>query len=206
MDDKKMTSEEKLLKLIRKKDRADDSRSKTKGLTDKMMKSKGIKTESKPDGLILFNKFLIILSIISLGYIIIVGFIVKQRSADEFVASIQHQKNGSSLENPIQGGKQKPLSFYVQKFENKDLFNTSLYQTNPTSAAVVNSAEQNPTQSLKLVGIVLDDKPQAIIEDLNSQQTLFLHVGDSIQDAKVKQILEGKVIFQFKEEMIELVQ
>jgi hypothetical protein len=46
----------------------------------------------------------------------------------------------------------------------------------------------------KLVGIIPDDYPQAIIEDKKNQQTLFLKEGEMIDNIMIKSISTGKVI------------
>ena len=57
---------------------------------------------------------------------------------------------------------------------------------------------------LKLVGVVLDQEPQAIVENRRTRQTLFLRRGDRVEGAVVKEILEGKVILTYAGQSVEL--
>jgi hypothetical protein len=61
-------------------------------------------------------------------------------------------------------------------------------------------------KNLKLVGVVLDGSPVVIIEDLKSKETLFMRKGDSVYGAVVDDIQEGKVIFSYQEQWVELTQ
>ena len=59
-------------------------------------------------------------------------------------------------------------------------------------------------KKLKLVGIVLDEAPQAVVEDQETHETYFLFVGDEIGQARVEEIQEEKVILLLNEEKVEL--
>lgn len=59
-------------------------------------------------------------------------------------------------------------------------------------------------KELKLVGIMPGERPQAIIEDKRSGQTLFLRKGDLIDAMQISDILEGKVILSYGEDNITL--
>ncbi|MDD5431550.1 MAG: hypothetical protein PHO70_00965 [Candidatus Omnitrophica bacterium] len=48
--------------------------------------------------------------------------------------------------------------------------------------------------SLKLVGILWSDKPQAMIEDSKDQKTYLLSTGDQLKQLFIKKILKEKVI------------
>ena len=60
-------------------------------------------------------------------------------------------------------------------------------------------------QVFNLVGIVIEqDNPQAIIEDLESGETVFMTTGDKLGEATLKRILEDRVIFQSRGQEVEL--
>ena len=61
-------------------------------------------------------------------------------------------------------------------------------------------------KKLKLVGVVLDKNSEAIVENPAKKETLFFHEGDEFEGAVVEQILEGKIIFLYEGQKIELVQ
>ncbi|MBU1912737.1 MAG: hypothetical protein KKB22_04305 [Candidatus Omnitrophica bacterium] len=58
--------------------------------------------------------------------------------------------------------------------------------------------------NLNLLGIIIGDNNQAIIEDKTLKKTYFLYKGDSFGDLKVYDIKESAVILDYKGEKIEL--
>lgn len=48
--------------------------------------------------------------------------------------------------------------------------------------------------SLKLVGIIWSDKPQAMIENTKEQKTYLLSAGENVGEVKVKKILRDKAV------------
>jgi hypothetical protein len=59
-------------------------------------------------------------------------------------------------------------------------------------------------KEFKLVGIMPGNPPQAIIEDIQNKQTLFLKEGEMIDSIQVRQILTGRVMLGYNEEIITL--
>ena len=59
-------------------------------------------------------------------------------------------------------------------------------------------------KNLTLVGIVLDQNSTVIIEDQQSKETLFLHVGDKLNEAVIEEVQKSKVIFNFHGQRVEL--
>ena len=55
----------------------------------------------------------------------------------------------------------------------------------------------------KLKGIVLDQDPMIIIEDMR-QQTLFLRKEERVGEAVIKEILDGKVVFEYQGRVVEM--
>jgi len=113
----------------------------------------------------------------------------------------------------------KSYSDYAQTIAQRNIFELPTFPSviqieNPP--VVVPSGENPPPSNvssavdfikkLKLVGIVLDATPEAIIEDTQAKQTLFLHPGELIDDAIVEDIQESKVILKYQNQRIELVQ
>ena len=80
-----------------------------------------------------------------------------------------------------------PLEVYQAQFNKRDLFERPLEQ-------VAVNASVDLTKRYKLVGIVLGEKPEAIVEDLTSRNTLFIHEGEMLDAVQVKKIEEGHVI------------
>lgn len=81
----------------------------------------------------------------------------------------------------------KPFEYYRAQFAKRDLFERPLDQ-------VAASASSDLTKRYKLVGIVLGDAPEAIIEDQAAKRTMFVHPGDRLDSVEVKTIEEGRIM------------
>ena len=62
------------------------------------------------------------------------------------------------------------------------------------------------SKTLRLVGIVLDAQPKAIIERIAQKETVFLSKGETVEGAVLEDILEDKVILSYQDEKVELTQ
>ena len=98
---------------------------------------------------------------------------------------------------------------YASVFQSRDIF------MSPYEKEIIIPAEDKPTpvppepeidlsQNFRLVGIVIDDKPRVIIEDLEKQETLFLSAGDKLGEASLKEIQPERVIFSYRGQQVEL--
>ena len=104
----------------------------------------------------------------------------------------------------------QPFSYYEAKISQRDIFE----QNDPSKPVTPTPVVETPpvtnipelTKRLKLVGIVLGEESEAIVEDLDEKSTHFLKVGDKLKEATLEDIQEGKVIFLFNNQHIELVQ
>ena len=80
----------------------------------------------------------------------------------------------------------------------------------PVSSAGVIShpTDKSPAEPqaipLKLVGVDWSSDPVALIEDSRSGKTYFAKKNDSVNDAKVKQIMKDKVVIQYHHQTVEL--
>jgi hypothetical protein len=68
----------------------------------------------------------------------------------------------------------------------------------------VNALRSSLINKIRIVGIVLGDQPQVAIEVIKSQETLFLNLGDVIEDVRINGIFENKVIMEYKTNKIEM--
>ena len=72
----------------------------------------------------------------------------------------------------------------------------------------VSSAEKtvsaDAVSKFKVVGIILDGNPQAVLLDRQENRSVFVHKGDHLAGFVVKDIQEGKVILSFKDHEWEL--
>lgn len=67
-----------------------------------------------------------------------------------------------------------------------------------------NSALDDLRIRLRLVGILLDDKPQAMIEESGQQRTHIVGIRDQVAGATVISIEEKKIILEYNGEQLEL--
>src|SRR3989338_2737240 len=164
--DRPVPSEKKLLKLIRKKAGTPVQGAAHLGKQGDLAFSNlqalwGTSTRGV-DGLNLINRVLIVVSVVLCGYIIIKGLFgslpVQDRDPLEAEVSVPSQGEEPVVESPVI----EPLQYdqYSKDFENRDLFNTSLYAPGPIGAVPVENTQAAPPavntlQNLKLVGIVL---------------------------------------------------
>ncbi len=98
----------------------------------------------------------------------------------------------------------RPFDFYREEIARRDLFQNPWQGPGSGTPSSSGSAVEISKQ-LKLVGILLDDDPKAIIEDAATKQTFFISPGERIGEALVEEIRGDRVILVFHEERVELV-
>ncbi len=150
----------------------------------------------------LLDSFLVLISLCLAGYIGYI-YLASQKKVVDFP---QKSDAVTAFANEQIIVKQpRPFSVYEQKLSQRDIFESPLQsirdRNNPSLPE-----PQTFGRTLKLVGIILDEEKEAVIEDLQDRQTYFLKTGDEIHSAVVQDIREGKVTLQYDEEIIELVQ
>ncbi|MDD2752232.1 MAG: type II secretion system protein N [Candidatus Omnitrophica bacterium] len=97
----------------------------------------------------------------------------------------------------------KPFEYYLKDVVGRQIFgDLSEGQEGPGAAAV--AAEADSIKDINLLGVVLGDNPQAIIEDKKSQKTIYVNRGQFIGQFQVEEIKEGKVILNYKGQRYEL--
>lgn len=207
-----ISPEEKLLKIIRPKPLASaEAGAASSGTAPKA--SGGISFFSGT-GLTWGEQFLVGLGLALLSYFLFTLFAsnrqvpapLAQTGASDPVSEASSQELFSDLET---------LEYYLAPVRDKDIFG-SLIEKKAEPPVVVKDPEPPPepvrvpvtniTQKLRVVGIILDSNPEAILEDLEKKESLFLHKGDRIRDAVIEDIQEGKIILKYEDQTIELVQ
>lgn len=98
-----------------------------------------------------------------------------------------------------------PFSAYSESIGRRELFKPqqSEVRTERTSGAKIESASDK-LKDLSLIGIIAGEKPQAVIEDKKIQKTYFLYKGQILNQMKLEEILEDRVILDFEGEKFEL--
>ena len=96
----------------------------------------------------------------------------------------------------------KPFSEYAEVISQRDIFESPFQKSQAwaqpgVQAQVPVAANLELAQNFKVVGIILDKDPKAVIEDIRNQRTLFLSYGDHLEGGTLEEIRDGKVIFLF---------
>ena len=123
---------------------------------------------------------------------------------------------GNSLSNTFNApavnaylSSREPYDVYEKSLSERSLFTTFAGEERETPPPPPQNPNPQPIEGLdkkiKLVGIVVDKEPQAIVEDLKERQTVFVSPGDRIGDAVVLEVNEDKVIFLYHDQRIEFV-
>ena len=197
-----VSSEEKLLKLIRKK----NASAGPKKVFDRKKNEKPVSSiagKANFDAAKFINGMLLLIVLAVGMYIVWHGAQSGLNKNDlilEEVAAVPEVET----ETPVEA---KPLSYYEEIVAQRDIFNTSFQKTAPTTGPQTTTQTVqpvNPLQNVTLVGVVMDDEPQAIIHNQNTNETFFLKKGESTDGVVVENIVEEKVTVQFQGESIDL--
>lgn len=104
----------------------------------------------------------------------------------------------------------KAFAEYEEVLRKRDIFNLPGSKPADGAAAPAAGPAAVPTvdlqSSYRLVGILLDHDPRAVVEDLKSQETLFLSRGQQLGEITVEDIQQGKVILTYNGQRYELTQ
>lgn len=194
--DRPVSSEEKLLKLIRKPAAPKDNKVQTEK-----------NSKSQIDFLALSNKLLLILLLGLAVYVALDFFILDKKNKPQDALS-----TGSGVDEGTQGQSVietvtdvKPFSNYQSEFERRNIFQYPWEKTDVSQPGQNNLPLVDLTSVIKISGIIVGDSPQVIVEDMKTHQTLFLSPGDSVQSAKVEEIKADRVIFNYNGNKVEMI-
>ncbi len=159
--------------------------------------------------LVLCNRVLTFVAILCVVYALI-NFFVKARQ----IPSSSSRKDGSASKDEVAEKivlpQAKPFDAYVDIINKRDIFNIAQPKgatpsENPAEAEPLPAAAaQDWLKDLKLVGILLDKEPKAVIEDAVKNETVFLSHGQELRSAVLQDIQEDKVIFIYQGHRLEL--
>ena len=207
---KDASSEEKLLNLIRKKNPADKKEDKSKA-----PKANPAAWVAQSSSLALsgFRKnFMRGLLLVCMGLTCYIASRVIFKSAENDILPAPAQE---ATDTPVSSDNSllqaKPFSVYAQTLSERDIFASPFQKPlvdTPAAASSEPAPAPTPTfdlsQNYKLVGIILDNDPQAVIEDIRNQRTLFLSKGDQLEGGVLDEISDGRVVFLFNNQRIEM--
>lgn len=95
----------------------------------------------------------------------------------------------------------KPYDFYSEGIRDRRIFGE---QVSPEAAKPLSIVSSDLTKDINLIGVILGDNPQAIIEDKKTQKNYYVTKGQFIGEFQVDDIQEGKVILIYEGRKFEL--
>ncbi len=209
MKDDPVTSEEKLLRLIRKKDNSSGARP----LADRGAVPDD-PLETSPTSKKQMDLLAVSTRLLAVTAFMILVFVGNKYVRRESPVAPEEPFSIQVVEDVPVSGKQeaasipsvdvRPFESYKQAMAERDVFQAP-WEKPAEVASVPGVSASELTKQLKLVGILLDKDPKAIVEDLGTQQTFFVSPGERIGNAVVAEIRPDKVILTFGQEKVELV-
>lgn len=78
----------------------------------------------------------------------------------------------------------------------RELTSAGIFAAAPVSSAPVRTTAgmAERLRDFRLQGVMLSGEPEAIVQDVRNQKTVFLRTGDSIGDLQVKSIQDGRIV------------
>lgn len=157
-----------------------------------------------PGALKVFNKYMIIILIITTLYFFIDLLLVNpSHKAADTISRVSASRMLTPLAREALPIETRNYSHYSNKITGKNTFSSASYgqsESQESGAASGEPADGN----LGLVGIVPGENPQAIIEDKKNQKTYYLSKGQSANDITVQEIKEDKTILEYKGKRVTL--
>lgn len=145
------------------------------------------------------NKYLIVISIVLIVYLIFDLFFIKPYKKTQSLISQTYDSRVDSRQakkESISEAEVKDYSYYSKEISNKKIFAPPSKEDREPSQP--SKAEEDISSKLTLVGIIAGENPQAIIEDKKSQKTYYLNKGQSFNGFTVEDISDGKVVLDYE--------
>lgn len=215
MKEDSLTSEEKLLRLIRKKDKSSEALSlalpEDHPAISPDLPDEARGPEKQMDVLALSIRVLAVTACVILIFVLNKYALLRTKLPVALEPFHEIQAGEGFKSSPASPGELsvpvlevRPFESYKQTMAGRDVFQAPWEKpVQAVPASGVSAAELS--KQLKLVGILMDKDPKAIVEDLGTQQTFFVSPGERIGNAVVEEIREDKVILIFGQEKVELV-
>ncbi|MCX5707993.1 MAG: hypothetical protein NTY14_03310 [Candidatus Omnitrophica bacterium] len=140
--------------------------------------------------------------IITAGFVFsLVFFLVVFVSA--FIPPAGRVKPANQIQEDVEQTPDQPKPFpvevFVSQISKKDIFNSAAFKKDSSSDISVDGV-----RNIGLLGIISEDPKQAIIKDKRTEEVYYLKEGESLGEFKLVQILEGKVIIEYRGERFEI--
>ncbi len=106
---------------------------------------------------------------------------------------------------PVVTSSGKDFSFYEQNLQNRDVFKLPWEEPAKEQGSSSVAQVSSLSDQIKIKGILLDQDPKVVLEDVATHQTSILSVGENINGAVLKAIQADKVIFNYNNQDVELI-
>ena len=207
MPGKPLTPEEKLFAVIQGA-QAPSPRAKARALPVQQL-WKAVATFARPMELPRINRWLL-WAAGGLALLCVVNPLILQPKISRVVSQGAVPSASWEIAPPLDG--LQPTEMYVQLMQTRDPFrievrpqpDQSQQAPPPPPAPPPRPDPHQLIAGLKLVGISWGAAPEVMIEDSSSQQTFILHVGGTVGNAQVKEILQDRVVLRVGDQDVEL--
>lgn len=192
-----ISPEEKLLEIIKKGNDASSNKQGLKG--KKSLLSVGylkkiivsIPLKSWLPGIIIsLFVFSLLLLLLSVLFAFLPPGINQLKPADD--KEIESQLTANEVRHPA-------IETYIDQIRKKDIFNSAAFKNDSKSDLVLDGLKD-----IGLLGIINEEPKQAIIKDKTTGEIYYLKEGESLGEFKVSQILDGKIVVEYRQERFEI--
>jgi type II secretory pathway component PulC len=154
----------------------------------------------KPSDIKILNICLLICSVFLFLYFVenIMSSLKKMNSMEFTVPQLVYRASSGSVSSL------REAAFYIDKVKQRDIFKMVSKARVDAISDVISSKAAEVAQNFRLVGISWSSDPDAMIEDVKMQRTLFVKKGQKVGEAKVESIMKDRVLLRYGEELIEL--
>lgn len=154
----------------------------------------------KPSDIKILNICLLICSVFLFLYFVenIVRSLRKMNSIEFTIPQVVYRASSGTVSSL------REAVFYIDKVKQRDIFKMVSKARIDAISDVISSKAAEVAQNFRLVGISWSSEPDAMIEDVKMQRTLFVKKGQKVGEAKVESIMKDRVLLRYGEELIEL--
>lgn len=192
-----MTSEEKLLQLIR------GSRQSKKAGGFHPFSSEALFGGTTDSRWLWINRMLSVIVVMMLAALVWRYQVLRQKYVLPAATGSAGKLNAQDV--PVMALSSRSFDDVRGIFTSRNIFQPAQAQE---TADTVQIPEEQPrmdfNQMYRIAGIVLGDQPTAIVENIQNSTTVFLTVGDSLDNAVVKEIRRDRVILEVDGQIVEL--
>ena len=151
------------------------------------------------------KNILLVVCVVLAGYILFKGYMINQSPIE--LKAVETEESEVAF-NRIVFPERQDFTMYADAMKKRDIFDSPYGKKRPSRTEKISTEGVFESSDLgskyKLVGVVLDKDPLAIVKSFESKETLFLSVGDEMGNAVLEEIKENQVIFRYNNKRVSL--